>query len=390
MSEPSRKVREALSLVQSPWDATRTERTLTALPRARRSRRMRTALMSGLSGALVFGMGVWFIASIQAGRERPFRTNLPIASQRIGPPMNSSDPAPTSDGDARLLRLADGSSVSLLDARTDVAVDSVGASLVALHLHRGRARFEVSARPERVFRIRTAELTVEVLGTVFEVEQRDGRTWVQVTRGRVAILWGDERTELTSGEEGQFPPDAEPTPTPHPDGRHLRHRRPARSVRHEDDAPDRAVSWRDHAEAGDFSRAFRMLPAASAVTSMDVSKLLLAADAARLSGHPQAALPYLERVVKDHPEDERAPLASFTLGNVLMHQLGRPREAEAAYEKARTTTKSAELAQDALARQVEAAHRAGDSNLARHLARAYLEQYPNGRRADAVRRFGRL
>jgi transmembrane sensor len=67
-----------------------------------------------------------------------------------------------------------------------------------------------------------------------------------------------------------------------------------------------------------------------------------------------------------------------------------PREAEAAYARARATSLSGALAQDALARQVEAAHRAGDDGLARSLARDYLERYPQGRRVNAVRRFGGL
>ncbi|MFM2417252.1 MAG: hypothetical protein RL385_1975, partial [Pseudomonadota bacterium] len=67
-----------------------------------------------------------------------------------------------------------------------------------------------------------------------------------------------------------------------------------------------------------------------------------------------------------------------------MHQLGMPSEAEGAYAKARALTRGGALAQDALARQVEAAHRAGDDGRARALALEYLRQYPEGRRVDAV------
>jgi transmembrane sensor len=73
-----------------------------------------------------------------------------------------------------------------------------------------------------------------------------------------------------------------------------------------------------------------------------------------------------------------------------MHQLGRPREAEAAYGKARSLALHSSLAQDALARQVEAAHRAGDAPLARTLAAEYVARYPNGRRVNAVGRFAGL
>jgi transmembrane sensor len=164
----------------------------------------------------------------------------------------------------------------------------------------------------------------------------------------------------------------------------------AASPSSEEQTNERAESWREHAEGGDFKSAFPLLPKTDTMTTMSVSDLLLAADAARLSGHPREALPFLTRVVEAHAEDTRAPLAAFTLGGVLMHQLGLPREAEAAYARARSTTTSEALAQDALARQVEAASRAGDDALAQKLARVYLDKYPEGRRVNAVRRFGRL
>jgi transmembrane sensor len=73
-----------------------------------------------------------------------------------------------------------------------------------------------------------------------------------------------------------------------------------------------------------------------------------------------------------------------------MNQLGRPREAEVAYARARTMSPSSALSQDALARQVEAAHRASDATRAQALALEYIERYPDGRRVKAVRRFGGL
>jgi transmembrane sensor len=151
-----------------------------------------------------------------------------------------------------------------------------------------------------------------------------------------------------------------------------------------------ARTWREHAENGDFSRAYELLSQASELVPDDVQALLLAADAARLSGHPSQAVPYLRGVIDRHASDPRASLAAFTLGGVLMNQLGRPREAETAYAKARALSLSDTLAQDAVARQVEAAHRAGDTTRARKLALEYLARYPNGRRVNAVRRFGGL
>jgi transmembrane sensor len=120
----------------------------------------------------------------------------------------------------------------------------------------------------------------------------------------------------------------------------------------------------------------------------DTADLLLAADAARLSGHPAEAVPYLERVLRGHSRDPRVGLAAFTLGRVLLDELGRPGEAVDAFALARSS--GGPLAEDALARQVEAVSRAGDVTRSRELALLYQRLYPNGRRTKAVSRFGGL
>jgi hypothetical protein len=73
---------------------------------------------------------------------------------------------------------------------------------------------------------------------------------------------------------------------------------------------------------------------------------------------------------------------------VLLDELGRPREAADAFARARAS--GGPLAEDALARQVEAASRAGDMAKGRELAREYLRLFPKGRRAKAVSRFSDL
>jgi transmembrane sensor len=263
---------------------------------------------------------------------------------------------------------------------------------------------------------------VQVLGTEFELERVRQRTRVVVLRGRVAVTWPGGRSELAAGEAGWFPrdddedipqlgaarpsrikpairrsplmaADDEPAAT-------LRQAAPARDKRAETRRPKaqhgarpaeteaQATTWREPAEQGDFDRAYEMLRHAPQPSPDDVEELLLAADTARLSGHPSAALPFLKQVIEGHSQDSRAPLAAFTLGGLLMQQLGQPREAEAAYARARALSLNSSLAEDALARQVEAAHRAGDASRARALAEEYLARYPSGRRVHAVQRFG--
>jgi transmembrane sensor len=149
------------------------------------------------------------------------------------------------------------------------------------------------------------------------------------------------------------------------------------------------VSWRPLAESGSYAEARVALKEAgpNAVRD-DTTDLLLASDTTRLGGYPAEAVPYLERVVRQHTSDPRSSLASFTLGRVFLDELGRPREAAEAFARARRA--GGPLAEDALAREVEAASRAGDTTGSRELAREYLTRYPKGRRLKAVTRFGGL
>ena len=117
---------------------------------------------------------------------------------------------------------------------------------------------------------------------------------------------------------------------------------------------------------------------------------MLVADVARLSGHASAAAPPLRRVLRKHAGDSRAPLAAFTLGRLLLDELGRPGEAAHAFARARRLAPSGTLAQDALAREVESWARAGNSKRAAALAKRFLKNYPKAARAEAVRRFGGL
>ena len=75
---------------------------------------------------------------------------------------------------------------------------------------------------------------------------------------------------------------------------------------------------------------------------------MLAADAARLSGHPASAVPYLRRMLRDYPSDVRGPVAAFTLGRVLLAELARPGEAADAFALSYRLAPAGPLAADAL------------------------------------------
>jgi transmembrane sensor len=376
MTEPAAKLKAAMAQVKAPWDAARTERTLPGLARKSRARRGRALLGTGIAAALAIGGVFWLV-------QRPPPESAQQPSAQRGSVGTSATAAPQQQ-----LHLPDGSKVQLLDPHTDVILEQSADGRIALRVHAGRARFDIEA-PERVLEVRTAQVVVEALGSVFELSAGVERTWVRVELGSVVAVSQAGRRELSAGQESWFAASTPHALTGEPVSSE---RKPIRraSAHPVQSANQGADDWRERAERGEFREAFPLLPQPEASAQMDVSELLLAADAARLSGHPRAALPFLQRVVEHHARDARAPLAAFTLGGVLMNQLGMPREAEAAYAKARASALGSALAQDALARQVEAAHRAGDDALARQLARDYLEHYPQGRRVRAVRRFGGL
>ena len=97
----------------------------------------------------------------------------------------------------------------------------------------------------------------------------------------------------------------------------------------------------------------------------------------------------LRQLTQRFPRDARAPLAAFTLGRLLLENLRQPADAARAFELARSLAGgSGALAEDALAREVEAWRAAGDANKATARAQRYQALYPNGTHTKQVLRVG--
>jgi len=126
------------------------------------------------------------------------------------------------------------------------------------------------------------------------------------------------------------------------------------------------------------------------VTPANVDDLLLAADVARQAGHAGDAVPYLERALAAHEGDTRFAVVAFTLGRVRMSDLGDPAGAALAFAQARAVAPHGPLAEDALAREIEARHKSGDQVGAHALAEEYVKTWPSGIRLRSVRHFGGL
>lgn len=258
----------------------------------------------------------------------------------------------------RPLVLDDGSEITPTTATTAIQVDEQSPTRTTVRLRSGSAQFRIRHDSHRWFRVDAGALEIDDLGTVFRVAHEDsGKITVAVTEGRVAVHYpaSSFRTELGAGESRTF----DPRPIPE-DALELPKEGPKPSA-----SPSAAAVGQ---------------PVASRVrSSEDPAALLLAADLARRSRNPQAAVAPLRRLVEKYPKDPRAPSAAFTLGWVLLTDLGRPREAAAAFAEAERHAPRGMLAEDAAARVAEAWQRAGDSRRAAQAARHYEQLYPTGR-----------
>jgi transmembrane sensor len=98
----------------------------------------------------------------------------------------------------------------------------------------------------------------------------------------------------------------------------------------------------------------------------------------------------LRRALALDSDPTREAVAAFSLGKVLLEELDEPAPAAEAFARARAAQPAGALAEDALAREVEAWSRARAAGMARLRAAEYLRRYPRGRRAREVRELGGL
>jgi transmembrane sensor len=347
-----------------------------------------------------------------------------------------SPPPPVAGLHDGVIRLHDGSLATPLDPSTELATIEDGARAALVELRRGRGRFQVVHTEGRTFSVRAGDVTVTVLGTIFSVERIADRIGVTVERGRVQVAWSGGARRLAAGESGWFPPLGEgarletlgtrpesagtTAGAPAPGaaivdraGDQRRGASPTGALRAATSPARSAGEGGSRSEPGggrppsEIARATPNLATPNLATpdrappnltppaiapapptaklSPAAAELLAAADAARGEGRLDEAVTLLRRTIDEHGGDPRAPLAAFTLGRLLLTELGRPAEAAAAFARARALAPDGPLAEDALAREVEAWSQAHDPARARARAEEYVRRFPAGRRLDSVR-----
>lgn len=372
------------------------------------ARRRRARLAAGMGAAAVVLLGAGLTVRLMQGRAE-LAKHTGVALPAAPPPVELAVAPPASGPGEdwvlpeRVLSAepdlpgADWAEANLAEERVRVRLRAGATRLrreraadarAAVALEAGPARFEVDKRDlaggERAFRVAAGQVLVEVLGTVFTVDRsQPGRVLVAVEEGTVRVAWGEGAGSrlLHAGDRGEFADDgagelsapaSEPGSEPPTAGTA---RLPA--------APSGA--WRELARAGHYGAAYLALQRDRRALRDDPNDLMLAADVARLSRHPEDAVAPLQRLMAKYPRDDRAAPAAFLLGRLLLESLGRAPEAATAFARAHALSPGGPLAEDALAREVQALLRAGDVARARVRAGDYLARFPAGVRAHEMR-----
>ena len=357
------------SLIQARWSAERREQGLVAVHAGVQQRARHMRILAAVSLVAVLGLLVVF------GVHGRLDARYAVAQR-----------------DGRQVRFGDGSSVRLLDAHSELDVGAASPSAVEVSLRAGSAEFEITPNPKRRFIVHAGAAEISVLGTQFRVLREARRVKVEVTRGRVEVRYVGGTRQLTPGESNWFPPPEAVTEAQEPAAL-----APVPTVGSAGvpvpgliGANVEGMSSRrrflDHTAHKQYAAAYSLLERSPEVVGGSAEDLMLAADAARFSGHPQQATRFLERMTREHAQDSVAPLAAFTLGRIYLSQLGQPARAADAFALSLRLAPSGSLAEDALAREAEAAELARQHERARGLAGEYARRFPSGRRLDGVRK----
>lgn len=289
--------------------------------------------------------------------------------------------------------LNDGSRITVARGSQLEVLES-SASKLMLALRHGRARFDVRPHGPRAWQVECAGVTVQVVGTSFIVERTDDEVRVSVERGTVLVSGEavpDRVQRVSAGERLSARHGSSAAPVaPAAGAGSIAPPSPVDGGTEDGAARAAESTWRESARRQKWKSAWQALRKdglAQQTRSADrIEDLLLLADVARLSDHPEEAVAPLERVT-ERTHDARAGLAAFTLGRLRLDELEDPARAVADLSLALTLSLPASLEHDARARLVEAYARAGMSERARAAAADYHARYPEGRRAEQVDRW---
>lgn len=358
MSAPEEPLRSMLAAdateheIRNVWRAVQRQRARAPQPKQGLRSLWRAG---GLGVAVLAALCIWFLGARGPSSPGPLRD------------VHGGLPNRLSSATGNTTLLADGSRIDL-DRDSELEILDNDSSVFSCVLRKGRVTFDVKPGGPRHWRIETSSVLVEVVGTHFVVERQESETRVSVQRGSVIVRGErvpDGVQKLTAGQHLVVTPDA-------PLGL------PVNSAPAAGSAAAVAATATAPAVTGSVAA---VVPRAAS------PNLLQSADKQRRRGDVQGAIQTLRAAVAGGAEPSRRAIAAFTLGKLLLDAAGRPAEAEGAFRTCLRLSPPRAVAEDALARLVEAQVRAGKAEAARGTARQYEQRYPNGRRLVDVQRW---
>lgn len=372
--------------------------------------------LAGVTLGLLAGVLWWRFAARPEG-VHPERSARPSAEQVVQLPGGNE------------MRLAAGSLGSVREASP---------RQVRLSLERGTL-ISVVRTPVR-WRVEAGPYYVEAAGTEYTVTWEDPRLEVTVSRGKVVVSrqtgtaaqWKVEAggrlvLENESGKrpsETQEPadgmdaknspdpaslqngnavaapepsggasaerlhPDETPAPEP-PPARESEKARPASPPPEKSRMPDEMAEWKKMLQAENYAAAVEIVERSGLAAFADTAPLAdlqAMASAARYAAKPQTALVLLVSMRTRFPGTPSASVAAFLMGRVYSEQLGDHRTAVAWFSTYLSEAPGGALAEEALGRRMDSAHRCGMREQALESAKQLLARFPKSPFASLARK----
>lgn len=354
----SKRVRDAASAIDVPWDDVREQRVLNGVLARRRQEAAEPArtVRVGMRGRLVFLASA--AALVAAAVVFFFVAHRPHVDGGVQATASASASASGAGSAESKMALADGSE-AVLHPDAAIVVEEQEPRRVSIAQQRGRVRYSVKPNPAREFSVKAGDATVRVRGTIFTVALSDDAVEVSVERGRIEVERDGARRDVNAGESVRLSSPRAPDAPASGDGAH-------------------------GADAPAASSAPSPSEPQARPRQTSAVDLLAQADAARAAQKPAEAASALEAFVTAYPHDTRVPSALFSLGRVERSR-GREAQAARAFERCLQAAPRGPLAEDALAEAASSYAAAGMTERATTQARAYLDRYPAGSRVAQMK-----
>ncbi len=343
----------ARSHITPKWDNVRALRVYAGIaPKRRRRRRMQSLVVSmALLGVGYLSAPLWlFDPPPQQG----------IAAKSTTPP---STPATNLSEKKAPVLIAGGKAWAAHHKEEPYIIGRNASGTMVIEQPPGLVRYQNLGTPLSPVLLRANSLSIEIAGASFTSEVTKRAVTIGVQEHTVLVQQDHGWFALGAGETRQFGTARSTENIP-------------QEVPHQEEAIPAITPRQSSAQPHKLSAPNEPPPHREGPASID--DLMLEADRYRLQKDTQRAAALLRRVISSWPNDPRAILAAYSLGNVLLNSDSAPQEAALAFSQARTLNPQGPLAEDALMREIEAWTQGKEHERAIRLLHVYKNTYPQG------------